>query len=225
MRIYLDIETHTPHATLGDCPEEVATYIKEQSEKYKVSPLEVFNGLPLNAQYGNINTVSLGYENSKGLIKIKTITCIEEKVLLEDILSIIDIPGILLVGHSVKDFDIPFIIRRALANNLKLKYLLPISKKPWENNIEDIKEKWKFGSYNNTASLKDICYCLGIKTPKDDITGKDVSKLYWSGAKGSLERINTYCAKDVWATMQVDYRINQSPLPKEKPEFLQRIFA
>ena len=93
---------------------------------------------------------------------------------------------------------------------LPIKHIMPLGKKPWETTTQDTKEKWKMGSYMNTSSLKDICACLNIPTPKDDISGKDVSSLFWNGGERGLVRINKYCAKDVLATMAVYYIMEQA---------------
>ena len=82
-------------------------------------------------------------------------------------------------------------------NNQKIPDLLLSlqNKKPWENGSLDSMDLWKFGDYKNYISLKLLAHCLGIPSPKDDISGKDVGKTYWY--ENGLERIKTYCEKDV----------------------------
>jgi hypothetical protein len=48
---------------------------------------------------------------------------------------------------------------------------------------------------------------FNIPTPKDDISGKDVGRVYWE--ENDLERIATYCAKDVVtiARLYLKYRM------------------
>lgn len=214
MKIYLDIETATPlaesslfavMASAGPLP----IFLHGYMQKHKVTAEEAFDMLALNPQYGIIHTIAIGYE-VEGKVKIKSITNIDERALLKEVLSIIDKKETILIGHALKDFDLPFILRRALKYRLPISYIMPLGKKPWESTTQDTKEKWKMGSYMNTSSLKDICACLNIPTPKDDISGKDVSKLFWNGKEKDLIRINKYCAKDVLATMAVDYIMEQA---------------
>jgi hypothetical protein len=46
-----------------------------------------------------------------------------------------------------------------------------------------------------------LAFCLGIPSPKEDISGKDVGKVYWQ--ENGLERIKTYCQKDVLTVAQI----------------------
>jgi hypothetical protein len=68
-------------------------------------------------------------------------------------------------------------------------------KRPWEMQDVDTMQLWKFGDYKSYTSLKLIAEILGITTPKNDIEGKDVCRVYWQ-EKG-LARIVEYCRKDV----------------------------
>ena len=54
---------------------------------------------------------------------------------------------------------------------------------------------WKFGDIKAYTSLVLIAAALGIPTPKDDIDGSMVWSVYWKD--NDLERIRTYCQKDV----------------------------
>jgi uncharacterized protein YprB with RNaseH-like and TPR domain len=51
---------------------------------------------------------------------------------------------------------------------------------------------------------------LGIDTPKDDIKGSDVYKTYWD--EDNLDRIITYCQKDVIAVVQIFLRYKGEPV-------------
>lgn len=53
--------------------------------------------------------------------------------------------------------------------------------------------------YGRFTRLTDLCAILGVDTPKDDIDGSEVHKLYY---KGEIDRIATYCEKDVRATFK-----------------------
>ena len=75
-----------------------------------------------------------------------------------------------------------------------------------------MKEMWKsFSSLDVT--FEEAAYSLGIPTPKDDIDGSQVHGEFW---KGNLDRIVTYCEKDVKTMilmMEQIYKIyNETPV-------------
>ena len=56
---------------------------------------------------------------------------------------------------------------------------------------------------------------LGIPSPKDDIDGSQVGSVYWNDK--DLERIVTYCQKDVVTVMQILLKLkNQTLLTSEE---------
>lgn len=62
-------------------------------------------------------------------------------------------------------------------------------------------DMWRFGDYKNYTSLSLLSAALGIDTPKDDIDGSQVGKVYWE--EKNVKRISVYCQKDVLAVIQV----------------------
>lgn len=108
-----------------------------------------------------------------------------------------------LCAHNGKEFDIPYICRRMLINRVPLPTPLQLQgKKPWDTpHILDTMELWKFGDNKNFTSLELLAALFGIPTPKDDIDGSQVKKVYYQDK--DLKRIATYCEKDVLATAQV----------------------
>jgi DNA polymerase elongation subunit (family B) len=122
-----------------------------------------------------------------------------------------------LAGHNIKQFDIPFILKRAIINGFSYNDFLPmfkiIEKKPWElNYFKDTKELWNFGSPIFKSSLFEICSVLGLENPKNDIAGSDIYNVYYKQTDLSLDervnRIRTYCEKDTKAVIQVLKRLN-----------------
>lgn len=120
----------------------------------------------------------------------------------------------LLCAHNGKEFDYPFIARRILINGLKIPALLNIAgKKPWEVNLLDTMELWKFGDYKNFTSLNLLAAIFNIPTPKDDIDGSDVSRVYYE--ENNLDRIASYCQKDVLTVAQVFLKFKGEQLIEE----------
>ena len=120
----------------------------------------------------------------------------------------------ILCGHNAKEFDFPYLCRRMLIHGIRLPKVLDISgKKPWEIKHLDTMELWKFGDYKAYTSLALLCHIFQIPTPKDDISGADVARVYYE--EQNLERITKYCEKDVVALIQVYLRMRLEPLVEE----------
>ena len=119
-----------------------------------------------------------------------------------------------LCAHNGKEFDFPYICRRLIINNIPIPAVLNMSgKKPWEVQHLDTLELWKFGDYKSFTSLNLLAHTLGIQTPKDDIDGSMVWKVYWE--EKNIERIVTYCLKDVITVAQIFLRMNGETLIKD----------
>ena len=73
---------------------------------------------------------------------------------------------------------------------------------------------WSFGDRKNFTSLALLTHILGIPTPKDDISGADVARVYYEDK--DLERIATYCRKDVVATAQLYLRLRGEATIREQ---------
>jgi len=101
-----------------------------------------------------------------------------------------------------------------LVNGIGLPDILDIAgKKPWEIAHLDTMELWKFGDYKAYTSLALLCHIFRIPTPKDDISGADVARVYYE--ENDLERIKRYCEKDVVALIQLFLRFRGENLIEE----------
>jgi 3'-5' exonuclease len=111
-----------------------------------------------------------------------------------------------LCGHNAKEFDFPFIARRCVINRVRPPKLLDISGlKPWEVGQLDTMALWCFGDRKAWTSLALLAHVLGVETPKGDISGADVARVYH--VDHDLDRIASYCRRDVVATAQVYLRL------------------
>lgn len=174
------------------------------------------------AEFGKIVCISVGIvirdEGSKKLsVRLKSFADRDEKVLLEQFAGLLsqyynNPRKHYMCGHNIKEFDIPYICRRMLVHQMPFPELLQLSgKKPWETNyLLDTMELWKFGDRKNFTSLKLLAAVLDFPTPKDDIDGSNVGRVFWQ--EDDLERIAVYCEKDVLATVQLLLRYKRMPL-------------
>jgi uncharacterized protein YprB with RNaseH-like and TPR domain len=170
------------------------------------------------AEFAKVICISVGYFNGRDF-RIKSFYGHEEKIILQDFAALLNKhfnrKDHLLCAHNGKEFDFPFLCRRMLINGIKLPKTLNLSgKKPWEINHLDTMELWKFGDYKNYTSLNLLAAIFQIPTPKDDIDGSDVARVYWEDR--DLERIVTYCCKDVLTVAQLLLRFMGEALIEEK---------
>ena len=86
------------------------------------------------------------------------------------------------------------------------------NKKPWEVPHLDTLHLWRFGDFKHYTSLKLMAHVLGIPSPKDDIDGSQVASVYYQ--EKNLERIITYCEKDVVTVAQVFLKLRSESLLK-----------
>ena len=186
---------------------------------------EVYEKAGIYAEFGKVVCISLGFvlqKEGETQIRIKSIANEDEIVLLQEFLDLLNSyynsPDFLFCAHNGKEFDIPFLCRRILINNLKIPYMLNVSgKKPWEIKHLDTMELWKFGDYKNYTSLDLLTYIFKIPTPKDDMDGSQVAKVFYQDK--DLDRIIHYCEKDVVATIQLFRKYQGDSIINE--EFIQ----
>lgn len=120
-----------------------------------------------------------------------------------------------LCGHNGKEFDFPWIARRCIINRITLPRILDIGGlKPWEVGHIDTMNLWSFGDRKAYTSLALLAHILGIPTPKDDISGADVARVYYEDH--DLKRIADYCKKDVVATVQLFLRLTGRDLVRQE---------
>lgn len=178
------------------------------------TPAEAWEQASIYAEFGRVVCISVGYcylkDGKNWHLKTKSFCSDDEKQILIDFFELlgrfVNTPYHNLCGHNIKEFDIPYVCRRALVNGLSLPECLQIwGRKPWETRFIDTLEMWKFGDYKSFTSLKTLTAIFGIPTPKDDIDGSEVARVYYK--ERDLQRISIYCQKDVVATTQVFLRL------------------
>ncbi len=226
--LFLDIECVSAHPSYDDMDEtfqELWAIKSKNVLRREASGEEVEQAYQdkaaIYAEFGKIICISVGIvvrdADQTLKVRLKSFSHLDEKQLLKDFCNLLnqhykDPNKHYLCGHNIKEFDIPYICRRLVINQLDSPALLQVTgKKPWEiKYLLDTMELWKFGDIKAYTSLKLLAAVLGFPSPKDDIDGSDVGRVYWE--EQDIDRISLYCEKDVLATVQLFLRFRRMPI-------------
>ncbi len=222
--LVLDIETVPCYSSYESLPDEFKILWGDKISKTvpeNLSPQESYMlRAGIMAEFGKIICISIGYffeDESKNIcFKVKSIYGDDEQEILQNFLQIANSfykknSRIQFAGHNIREFDIPYICRRLVINNIALpQYLQLHGAKPWEIEMIDTLQWWKFGDYKNYISLHLLATILNIPTSKGDMDGSKVRDVYYEDK--DLGRIATYCEKDVIVVANVVLRFKNLPL-------------
>ncbi|MFN3403492.1 MAG: 3'-5' exonuclease [Cytophagaceae bacterium] len=224
--LFLDIETVSCTPTYQELDERLrsiwdkkASFIDKLADKSDL----FFQKAGIYAEFGKIVSISAGFfflNNRKELsLKVKSFYGHEEGKILCDFKELLEngFKGkkVRLCAHNGKEFDFPYLCRRLLINGIPLPEALKLSgKKPWEVQHLDTLEMWKFGDKKNYTSLDLLAAVFDIPSSKSDLDGSMVNATYYS--ENNLEKIKTYCEKDVVVTARVFLKYNCLPELEEE---------
>ena len=213
--LFLDIETVPEQANFDSLDDDMKCLWEHKTQyqrKDELSGQEFYDRAGIWAEFGKIVCISVGYFIIKNDVRNFRVTSFfgDEKKILNDFINLLNNhfsqPQHILCGHNAKEFDIPFIARRMIINEIALPNKLNLfGKKPWEIPHLDTLELWKFGDYKHYTSLKLLTKILGIPSPKADIDGSQVGHVFY--VEKDIDRIVTYCEKDTIAVAQIFLRL------------------
>lgn len=226
--LFIDIETATQKQTIED-----EDSLHNRLWQAKADNLKNEEGLDwtqlyyeraaIFPEFGKIICISVGVigkitslKTDAYKAKVKTFCGVDERDTLFqffDFIATYDPAKLIMVAHNGKEFDFPYLCKRAIINDLEIPHTLRIAgKKPWEVMHQDTLELWRFGDRSWT-SLALLCFALGIASPKETMDGSQVSQAYWNGEIG---KICDYCKEDVVALIQCWLKINMyATIPSE----------
>lgn len=220
--LFIDIETASIVQHFDELSEPMqqlwikkSKIINKESDDYAAT---FQNNAAIFAEFGKIICVSLGYFIDKELkeFRVKSFSGTDEKLILNQVYDIFNKffkdNTFVLSGHNIKEFDVPYLCRRTLINQMQLPFFFKDmqNRKPWENPLLDTLHIWRFGDFKHYISLELLAQILGVPTPKDDIDGSMVGKVFYE--EKNYERIAKYCGKDVLTVAQVILYLNNLPL-------------
>ena len=238
--IIVDIETTSGYRTYKEFYAEKenevkfwdkkANYLRKETEDFKeLSNAELYEkSSALYPEFGKINCISGGQikfdENNKPSFFKKSFYGDNEQKILHKFLSFSSglfnkVPDAKFVGHNIKRFDFPYILRRAILNGLPIPSRLKFHRiKPWENCLVDTMEDWRFGG-QGSVSLEHLSVMLGILNPKEVEIYQNpfgnVASAYW---EGKIEEIKDYCEGDIEATANIVLKVSQLNLLEKREE-------
>ena len=223
--LVIDIETVPQFSTFEHLSEnwkDLWSHKMKYLIKDDVTAADTYDRAGIYAEFGKIICISAGcfyYDGEELKFKLKSYYGDDEKILLKEFSEMLNANYYkeehIVCGHNSKEFDFPYIARRCLINGLQIPQILDnAGKKPWEVRLMDTMEMWKFGDFKSYTSLKLLAALFGISSPKDDIDGSDVGKIYWQ--EKNLERIKIYCQKDVVTVAQLLLKFKGMELMKEE---------
>lgn len=225
--LFLDIETVSQFETYHHLPDDwkalwdLKAQVLTRHKETETSEF-IYERAGIYAEFGKIICISCGCIQGTGedrKLVIKSFGSEDEKKLLTEFADMLNRWATdnqkFLCAHNGKEFDYPYICRRMVINGVGIPEAMQIAgRKPWDVRHLDTMELWKFGDYKSYTSLKLLAKVLGIPSPKDDIDGSQVNAVYWT--EKDLERIITYCQKDVITLVQVLLRFHCEPFIKEE---------
>lgn len=223
----LDIETVPVQGTLQELPPllydlwvEKITKTAPESPDPSASFVERAG---FQAEFGKIICICVGHfhlDHGAFRLRIKSFNADPEEVLIADFLNLVRSYSqkrrdLQFCGHNIREFDIPFICRRAVIHRLDLPPIMQVHRaKPWEIRQVDTLQLWRFGEYKHAISLKLLAAVLGIASPKEDLDGSRVAGAYWNDH--DLIGITRYCQGDVRTVAQLMLRFKGLPLLQDE---------
>jgi len=213
--LFLDIETVPLYPAFTDMPEKLKVLWEKKAanlNKENEDPTELYAKAGIFAEFGKIICICTGMivmQDNKRVLKLKSFFDTEERALLLGFADLVNRLSqkreIDLCAHNGREFDFPYIARRMLINKVTLPSLLDVAgKRPWEVRFVDTLELWKFGDHRHYISLDLLTEVFAIDSPKTDIDGSQVARVYW--VDHDLARIVEYCRRDVIAIAQIMLR-------------------
>jgi|GEM_PF-2913547 len=215
--IFFDIETVPCAPSLDEASEQVQnSFIGYCQRRFlKEDPNASIDQLFLDkaallTEFSDIACISVGrIKDSEYKVSTLMNDSDDSSIILKKFANYLDKLGteIWLSGYNIIAFDIPFIIKHMIKNNIKVPQILNMYfAKPWERHIFDIFDFWKGLRYEYMPSLEMVSTFLSCGNPKENMQGFDVGKYFWGLVDGvsreeARSLIKKYCEGDVISSM------------------------
>jgi DNA polymerase elongation subunit (family B) len=229
--VFFDLETASEYASLDDLSlakpkmaelwSKRCEYLRTRFEENKdMTDEQLYESkAALTPEFARIVCASfgrLGFSNNEPSLIIKSYCSTEEKEVLDGIHRVFDkFTTMKFSGHNIKRFDVPMMCKRLLVSSMDLPKGLHLSNlKPWEMPFIDTSELWSFGAWQESfVSLELFATSLGLDSPKEDMSGDQVSHVFWKDK--DITRIQEYCERDVLTVCQSLLKLSSLPVVEE----------
>jgi len=220
--LFFDIETIPHYYRYSELPEkERALWDEKHKNHQQKSPEELYEKAGIYGEFSKVFCVGMAYEVKENFFNLYLIQG-EEKEILQKLSQFLkktfpnNTP--LLCAHNGKEFDIPFLCRRFRVNRLPIPSALNFQgKKPWEVDIPDTMQMWKFGDIKNYTSLDLLAHIFDIPSPKKIMKGSEVSRMVY--VEKNYEAVYSYCLEDVKSLVKVYYHLAGNHEKAERIQF------
>jgi 3'-5' exonuclease len=214
--LFFDIEVARNQESLDINSKEFELFQKKTRDKAtdELLPddqvLTEYNRLAgLKMGYNKIVCISVGVV-SKGKVYLKSFKG-EEKEILDKLYELM-FNYDYVCGYNIVGYDLPMCQFNYLRYGIpKIPEAFNVSgKKPWElKSIIELMDVVR-GTHFANPSLDEVCFHLGIPSPKEGgIDGSMVSDVYY---KEGVDRIASYCNRDVFSVINLFQRLQNNPL-------------
>ena len=108
-----------------------------------------------------------------------------------------------IVGFNIKDFDIPFLVRRGWKYGIRPPVHFISKDRYLHSSFIDLRDKWAVGEFRPKGSLDTVARHLGVTTKPSDFSGKDFADAWRSGDPSEVKRARKYLFNDLTMTAEV----------------------
>jgi len=218
-KLFLDLETC--NATSDIAKELIAENIKPpgaikkpesllkwHDEKKPQAILDAIGKTGLNGLYGEIVCIGYAVDDNPVETISRDVGGSEKELLTSFFDALVVNNGVNFnpqwVGHNIAGFDLPFLFKRLLINNVKPSIYVPKNPTAWSKDVFDTLYEVT-GKNMAGGTLDAISRLLGLGHKTDGMSGSDVNQ-YW--LDGRINEISEYCANDVNLCREIYKRIN-----------------
>lgn len=211
--VLIDIETVSEENSFEQLDPDYKNFWERKARFFRLEETieeSYVNRAALYAEFGKIVCISVAYfmpEKSGGFgLRMKSFCGDSEQAVLSSFVELVNKyyrhHKYVFAGHNIKEFDLPYLCRRMMINNINLPHKFSIlANKPRNFSMLDTFQIWKFGEMKNFSSLKLLTKAMGITYPNDPIDGSDLNDLYWKDR--DFKKICQHCQNDVVSTAQL----------------------
>jgi len=108
-----------------------------------------------------------------------------------------------IVGFNIKDFDIPFLVRRGWKYGIRPPVHFISKDRYLHSSFIDLRDKWAVGEFRPKGSLDTVARHLGVTTKPSDFSGKDFADAWRSGDPAEVKRARKYLFNDLTMTAEI----------------------